>query len=364
MKDLCRISEAFVYLIKLSFYGIISIIREGLKDIGGCMEYSNFEYKKVLELRKMSIQELSSYYRKLRSYEYDINKPLETSIIKKKIYFLTRLILKIDRLLSGRKLILFDDKRSGDVSNGKVYASSHVGRYDIESAMEAINEQVYFVMGDAEETYRNFEGFFLDKIHGRICMDTGYNISDIFKKYKDGQPLTSHELELYNEYKKDRHICEVVCTRRIANRDNILIYPEGAWNVTSRLTQTLFPGAARIAIKGNGVIIPIGIVRDKKTYTVNIGREMNVSGASESDVKDITKWLKENINSLVGEMIFSSSDIISRDSLGDSYQNELDFIRDIMSESENGYTLDIIEKTRYEDPDYPENVFGFQYKRL
>ena len=196
-------------------------------------------------------------------------------------------------------------------------------------------------------------------------MDTGYNISDIFKKYKDGQTLTSRELELYEEYKKDRHICEVTCTRRIADKDNILIYPEGAWNVTSRLTQTLFPGAARIAINGNGVIIPIGIVRDKKTYTVNIGSEMNVSGACESDVKDITKWLKENMSSLVGEIIFSSSDIVSRDSLGDSYQNELDFISDIMSESENGYTLDIIEKTRYNDPDYPENVFGFQYmKRL
>ena len=36
-----------------------------------------------------------------------------------------------------------------------------------------------------------------------------------------------------------------------------------------------------------------------------------------------------------------------------------------LAESENGYTLDIIEKTRYNDPDYPENVFGFQYmKRL
>ena len=329
------------------------------------MEHSNFEYKKLLELKKISIQELSAYYRKLRSYEYDINKPLETSRIKKRIYFLTRLILKIDRLLSGRKLILFDDKRSDNVSGGKVYASSHVGRYDIESAMEAINEQVYFVMGDPEETYRNFEGFFLDKIHGRICMDTGYNISDIFKKHKDGQPLTSRELELYEEYKKDRHICEVTCTKRIADKDNILIYPEGAWNVTPRLTQTLFPGAARIAVNGHGVIIPIGIVRDKKTYMVNIGSEMNVSGACESDVKDITKWLKENMSSLVGEIIFSSSDIVSRDSLGDSYQNELDFVRDIMSESENGYTLDIIEKTRYNDPDYPENVFGSQYiKRL
>ena len=83
VKDLCRMNGVFVYfLIKLSFYGIICIIKKGLKDIRGvCMEHSNFEYKKLLELKKMSIQELSAYYRKLRSYEYDINKPLETSRI-------------------------------------------------------------------------------------------------------------------------------------------------------------------------------------------------------------------------------------------------------------------------------------------
>lgn len=329
------------------------------------MEQDNFDYKKLLEIRKMSTQELSRYYRKLRSYEYDINKPLETSELKKKIYFLTKLLLKIDRLLTGRKLVIFDDKRTNQYSKGKVYASSHVGRYDIESSMEAINEQVYFVMGDPEETYRNFEGFFLDKIQGRICMDTGYEIYDIFKKHKEKIELTKEEQALYDEYKKDRHICEMVCTKRVANKDSILIYPEGAWNITPRLTQTLFPGAARIAINGNGVIIPMGILRNKKTYTINIGKEIDTSGACESDVKNITEELKENINSLVGEIIFSSDKIVSRDTLSTPYQNELDYINDIMSESENGYTIDVIEKTRYYDPDYPENVIGSNFiKRL
>ena len=204
----------------------------------------------------------------------------------------------------------------------------------------------------------NFEGFFLDKIQGRICMDTGYEVYDIFKKHKEKGTLTPQEQKLYDEYKKDRHICEMICTKRIANKDNILIYPEGAWNITPRLTQTLFPGAARIAINGNGVIIPIGIVRNKKIYTVNIGKEISTDGACELDVKDITKELKEKINSLVGEIIFSDNKIISRDSLSTSYQNEIDFINDIMSESENGYTTDIIEKTRYYDLDYPENVIA------
>lgn len=324
------------------------------------MDNNNFEYKKILELKKMTVQELSAYYRKLRSYEYDNNKELESSKLKKKIYTLTKLILKIDRLTSGRKLIIFDDKRENNTSKGKVYASSHVGRYDIESAMEAINEQAYFVMGDPEETYRNFEGFFLDKIHGRICVDTGYNINEIFKKAKETK-LTDEEQALFDEYKKDRHICEVTCTKRIANKDNILIYPEGAWNVTPRLTQTLFPGAAKIAVNGNGVIVPIGIVRDNKTYTVNIGKEMDVEGATSSDVKDITKELQENINSLVGEIVFSSDKVVQRASLKTALENEIDFMKNIMSESENGYTLDVIEKTRYFDINYPENVFGKKY---
>lgn len=329
------------------------------------MNNNDFNYKKLLELKKMSIEELSSYYRKLRSYEYDRNKPLNTSVIKKRIYFITKLILKIDRIITGRKLIVFDDKRTNRFSNGKVYASSHVGRYDIESAMEAIGEQAFFVMGDPEETYRNFEGFFLDKINGRICMDTGYPIYDILRKHREGIELTKEEKELYDEYKKDRHICEVTCTRRIANKDNILIYPEGAWNVTPRITQSLFSGAARIAINGKGVIIPIGIVRDKKNYTVNIGSEFDVTGACEKDTKEITKELKEKMNSLVGEIVFNEKEIIPRKSLNTPYQNELDFIDSIMSESENGYTLDIIEKTRYYDPDYPENVIKSNHvKRL
>jgi len=324
-----------------------------------------FNYKNFFELRRLSLDELNSYYRALRSYEFDNNKPLESSIIKKRIHFLTMLILKIDRLTTGRKLVIFDDKRNIKNGQGKVYAASHVGRYDIESAFEAINEQLYFVMGDPEETYRNFEGLFLDNFQGRIGMDTGYNIYEIFKKHKRGETLTAEELKLYEEYKKDRHICEVTCTKRIQNKDNILIYPEAAWNITPRLTQTLFPGAARIAINGKGIINPVGIIKDGKKYIVNIGSELDVSGAELSDVKDITKLLKELLNSLKGEIIYSDmSKIVSRASLGTPEENEKEFIEEIMRETSNGYTIDVIEKTRYEDPDYPENVFkGLCYRK-
>ena len=317
----------------------------------------DFDYKKLSELKKLSLDELSSYYRQLRSFEYDNNKPLESSELKKKIYFLTKLILKIDRITSGRKLIVFDDKRSKNCDKGKVYASTHVGRYDIESAMEAINEQVYFVMGDPEETYRNIEGFFLDNILGRICLDTGYQIADIFKKKINGEELSLKEQALYDEYKKDRFIGEDTCTKRVLNKDNILIFPEGAWNVTPRIVQPIFDGAARIAINGNGFIVPIGIVRDNKKYVVNIGSEMNIDGATVSDTKDVTKELREKMCSLVGEIVFDDDKVNSRDDMGTPEENELAFINDIMRESENGYTLDVIENTRYYDKNASENVF-------
>ncbi len=317
----------------------------------------DFDYKKLSELKKLSLDELSAYYRQLRSFEYDNNKPLKTSEIKKKIYFLTKLILKIDRITSGRKLVVFDDNRFMDKSKGVVYASTHVGRYDIESAMEAINEQVYFVMGDPEETYRNFEGFFLDNIQGRICLDTGYQIADIFKKKRNGEELSLKEQALYDEYKKDRFIGEDTCTKRVLNKDNILIFPEGAWNITPRIVQPMFDGAARIAVNGNGFIVPIGIVRDNKKYIVNIGSEMDLEGATLSDTKDITKELREKMCALVGEIAFDDDKVNSRAEMGTPEENELAYICDIMRESENGYTLDVIKNTRYYDKNAPENVF-------
>lgn len=327
----------------------------------------SFEEKKLIEIHRMSLDELNRYYRYLRKYEFENNKPLESSELKKRIHKLTMLVLKIDRFFSRRKLEIFDDKR-GDYKNigkGIVYAASHVGRYDIESCMEAIDDQAYFVMGDAEETYRNFEGLFLDKMHGRICVDTGYKQFENMQKLKNGEDISLEDRNLIDEYKTDRHICQIICENRIKNKDNILIYPEGAWNITPRLTQKLFPGAAKMAVNGDGVIVPIGVIRDKRKYTVNIGSPINIEGATLSDVDDITELLQERLSSLKGEIIFSDNRIITpRNSMGSFDEIYQEFVDDIMSETTNGYTKEVIENSRYYDKDAPENVFKIYKKTL
>src|SRR5574344_1668475 len=212
------------------------------------MKNNSFAYANLLQIKRMSLEELCSYYRLLRKNNYEEKNLIKPSELINRIHSLKMLILKIDRIVSKRSLIIFEDKRQNNIDFGKIYAASHVGRYDIESSLEDINEPSYFVMGDPEETYRNFEGLFLEKINGRICFDTGYQVYDIMMKKKDGLDLSFEEQQLYDEYKTDRHIGEIQCEERVKNGDNILIFPEGAWNVTERLTQTLFPGTARIAI--------------------------------------------------------------------------------------------------------------------
>ncbi len=346
---------------------------------------NSFQYKTNHQihkecLQKMYLEAVCAYQRELRRYEASIDKPLESSELKKKLYFLAQTILRIDRITTGRKLNIFDDKREiSNTTKGKVYACSHVGRYDIESALEAIGEQVYFVMGDAEETYLNLEGFFLDHILGRICFDTGYQAADIFEKHRLGIPLTKEEEAIYLEYKKDREIGEDTCTKRVQRGDNILIYPEGAWNYTWRVIQQTYKGTARIAQRGNGILVPIGVLRDGLSYSVNLGKEMNIDGAQENDINDINKELRERIGSLNYEMIFNPKSIfisytdsdevfninlgeVSRKELGTFEEISQAFKDDILKESANGYGEEAIEATRYHDSNAPENVlFGPQY---
>ena len=50
------------------------------------MEKEAFEYKNLIEIKKMSLEELNSYYRMLRKYEFETGKELNSSNIKKILF--------------------------------------------------------------------------------------------------------------------------------------------------------------------------------------------------------------------------------------------------------------------------------------
>ena len=105
---------------------------------------SNFEYKSFFEQKKMNQEELNQYYRALRKYEYEIDAPIKGIQLRKKIYCLVNFVLKMDRIFSGRTMKILDDKRI-KTEKPKIYACTHIGRYDIESAIEAIGEATWFI---------------------------------------------------------------------------------------------------------------------------------------------------------------------------------------------------------------------------
>lgn len=133
--------------------------------------------------------------------------------------------------LEGRKLTILADRRS---SRGQkkptIYASAHIGGSDVECAFEAIGDPCYCFPGDPGQIYRNLDGMMLG-LNGVICLET-----------RD---------------KTDRHIAKERGISLLKQGGSLLIYPEGAWNVTeNEPVMKLFPGAATFALESGRISCP------------------------------------------------------------------------------------------------------------
>ena len=290
----------------------------------------SFEYKNLIEKRKMSMESLKKYNRELRKYECENNIPVKGIEIRKKIYKLIQFILKIDRLLNKRTLTIVGDKRK-PTNKTRIYAATHIGRYDIESAIEAIGEATWFIMGDPGETYRNIDGVLL-RAHGVSWFDM--------------------------EDKYDAHIVNERQKQILNAGGNELCFPEAAWNIDPLLpVMDIHPGIVKRAIKTNSVIIPIAIEQyyknNRLNYFVNIGETLDYTGADISTATSIASEIKTHMATLRWEIWEKHGQCSRKDMVSDWETGYEEFIESIMKDSENGYTIEEIEKTRYTDPNKP-----------
>ncbi len=290
-----------------------------------------FDYKNFLELRKIKLNELEQYYKELRKFEYTIDKKIEFIELRKKINFIIVALLKIDRILAKRSVKVIDDK-SIKTSKPKIYAATHVGRYDIETATEIVKESNFLLMGDPGETYRNFDGFVL-KIKGIVFVDT-----------KD---------------KEDRKIAKETCIKILKQGGNILIFPEGAWNITeNQLVMKLFDGTVDMARQTGAEIIPIAIERYDNSYYANIGNNISIDKDNTLTNRQLSDDLRDVLATLKWEIIEKLPPIVREELPGDYGKT---FVDSIMAETEVGYTVEEIIRTRYKDKNIvlPEEAFAF-----
>jgi len=295
---------------------------------------AEFKKKTILELRKLEQKELEKYYIELRKYKFIQNIPLKGINFRNMIHDFLLLIVKIDRLLQKEKIEKIQDDRI-DTKAPKIYACTHIGGKDIERSFEVIKDSCYLFLGDPGEVYRNSVGLLL-YLNGVICLET-----------RD---------------KDDRKIAKKRAIELLKNGGNLLIYPEGAWNISENLpVMKLFNGTVEIAIETNAEIIPIAIEEYNNTYYFAIGKNINYSGCSEEQKQALTNELRDVLSTLKYN-IWEHFSQTKRNDINQNYSD--DFAKYIVDKCEYGYTVQDVIETRYHDKNVIESdeVFAFQKK--
>lgn len=133
----------------------------------------------------------------------------------------------------------------------RIFAVTHVGKFDIEVVSEAIREHYYPLSGDFEH------------IQGIV----------------DAPFLAMNGVIYFNErVKEDRRAASKKMIVHLKNKGNLLYFPKGTWNLSPNLP--VLPccwGIIDVVREGGAVIIPIAAEQYGKHFVINIGRNFHVA---------------------------------------------------------------------------------------
>lgn len=289
--------------------------------------------KNLLELRKMTQDEIDKYYMELRKIEYDAGKRLEGIKLRQNIHFLLVTLIKIDRLLNKDKLIVLGDESTRS-NPPYIYTATHIGGNDVERIFESIKEHAYLMIGDPGVNYINSTGLILN-LNGFIPVET--------------------------RYKEDRRIAYDRSIELLNNNGSLLIFPEGAYNVFENLpTMGIYPGAVRMAKETGREIIPVAIEQYDKEFVVKIGKNIKVD--KEENIEEANEKLKESLSTLKYE-IWETREPAKREEYSQEFIDG--FRQSIINRDDRGegysYTLQDVYETMYHNKKVtsPEEAFNF-----
>lgn len=294
-------------------------------------EEQKFAKKSFIGELKLKKEDLNDYYKMKREYNYNNGRDITGIKLKEKVHPLILNLVKLQKkIIFKQSLTIIGDKRKP--TNGPIlYACTHTGRYDIENAMDAINDHCYLFMSDPETMYRTLDGAILN-INGVIFMDS------------------------YD--KKDRKIAKLSAENLLRKNGSLLIFPEGAWNLTeNEVVMKLFPGTVDLALKTGAEIIPIAIEQYGNKYYANIGENISFINQDENtDVKELSKNLRDAMATLRWEIWEKFPE--SRQNISENYSEK--YINDILKECQ-GYTIDDVNRDRFHDKNIVDanEVFAF-----
>lgn len=273
---------------------------------------SDFSKVSLFQKRKMAIDELTNYYAEYRKYEYDSGKSLKGIELRKKMHFLIEGILKLDQLLSKEDIVILNDKHTVNNDTPKIFACTHIGGNDVQRAFQVLGAPAYLMLGDPGYIYR-MPIYQALKLNGVIPLET--------KSCEDRKIAYNRSVEL------------------LKNNGNLLIFPEGAWNVSPNLVvMKLFSGAVRMAQETGAEIIPIAVEQYDNKFYFNIGENYSISNDTEHSIQELTDDLRDKLSTLKWE-IFESQPQLVRDNVPNNYLDT--FQNGIVERCNFGYGLTI-----------------------
>lgn len=294
----------------------------------------DFKKMGLLERRKLAIEELVIYYAELRKYNYRNGEKLKGIEVRKKIHFLVDFILKIDQILSKEDIIVINDKHISNLEKPKIFACTHIGGNDIQRTFQVIKEPAYLMLGDPGILYKMpiYQGL---KLNGVIPLET----SD----------------------REDRKIAYKKSVQLLQKGGNLLIFPEGAWNVTpSSIVMKIFTGTVRLAKETGADIIPIGVEQYDNNFYFNIGENYSIPFESQKSVSYYNDELREKLATLKWE-IMELQPILERKSIPENYMKY--FQEEIVNRCNYGYgfSLEDAIKESFHDKNVisEDEVFSF-----
>lgn len=299
--------------------------------------------------RKMEkIKEISQYYRDLRKWQYENNVSLTDKAEFDKYYPILQKLFKVLMIISFRPVKIHKDLRVNNSNRPKIYAVTHIGRYDIEASFITKNEQAVYLWGDPGDLYLSPEKKIIDKV-GAVFIDT--------------------------DYRDDCNIGLETIIRYLKAGTNTQIYPEGAWNIIeNKAVMRCYDGAVIAAIEGEADIIPVAIQDYGRKIYVSYGESIDVSNMTLENVKEGTALLRDVLATLKWELIeeYSGKKKYCGDSLYTVKRSKMaknaraKFFKSILKNAAHGYGYNEIEKTRYKDKNNPEPEYVFDplYNKL
>ena len=275
-------------------------------------------YKEIF-LKK---SELAEYYVNKRNYLYENGKNKTEFKIQKKLHKLLIKTLELNRIfIDKQNFEIISDKRKKTNKN-VIYAATHIGKFDYQILTEALRDHIIPFAGDPELTYRNIDGAVFN-INGVVFIDT------------------------YS--KMDRKVAYDTAISVLKNGYNLLIYPEGIWNLSpNMIVQPIYPGVIKMSIETGCEIVPVAIEQYDNKFLINIGE--NYSIENKEDIEQEKHILRDKLATLKYEIFERVPHLKARDEMN-SYAEEKDnFVNTRLNEYKNSKT-----KTPYFTEQYIED---------